>query len=170
MNCLVSAVTLINCLQDALGDKLQASNVWDVAPLDEAFTKLAETRYDNVTEAVELSEKAMFTMGWGTTFSKIMYKILVPTLPNSMHTADATKVIKCGVALQKGWDTPNVPHSVLYADEEKRLKKTSSATLSPATLVFAATAAIGGIMALRATQKHPELLVNGWKTLQSVAV
>ncbi|POS79400.1 hypothetical protein DHEL01_v202194 [Diaporthe helianthi] len=170
MNCLVSAVTLINCLQDALGDKLHTSNVWDAAPLDEAFTKLAETRYANVTEAVGLSEKAMFTMGWGNTFSKIMYKVLVPTLPNSMQCADATKVIKNGVALQKGWDIPNVPHSVLYADEERRLKKTrSSATLSPAALIFAATAAIGGIMALRATQKHPELLVNGWKTLQSVA-
>ncbi|KAG8157756.1 hypothetical protein KVR01_012418 [Diaporthe batatas] len=169
MNCVVSAATLINCLQEALGDNLQTSNVWDAAPLEEAFTKLAETRYKTVTEAVGLSEKAMWTMGWGTTFSKLMYKVLVPTLPSSMQCADATKVIKTGVALQKNWDAPNVPkHSVLFDDEEKLQKRTSSGALSPAALVFAATAAIGGIMALRATREHPELLASGWKTLQSV--
>lgn len=170
MNCLVSAVTLINCLQDALGDKLKTSSVWDMAPLDEAFTNLAEIRYEKVASAVESSEKAMQTMGWGSGYAKFLYKVLVPTLPNSMQCNDATKVIKGGEAL-KGWDVPDVPHTVLYDDEERRLKKTRSATLSPATLLFAATAAaIGGIMAMRTTQKHPELLVNGWKTLQSLAV
>jgi hypothetical protein len=170
MNCLVSAATLINCLQDSLGDKLKSSNVWDMAPLDEAFTKLAGTRYEKVTLAVGASEKAMNMMGWGSTYTKILYKVLVPTLPNSMHCDDATKVIKGGDAL-KGWDLPDVPHTVMYEDEERRVKKTRSATLSPATLLFAATAtAVGGIMAMRATQKHPELLVNGWKTLRSLAV
>ena len=160
----------MNCLQDSLGDKLKTSSVWNMAPLEEAFTKLAETRYDKVTSAVDASEDAMNMMGWSNGYKKILYKVLVPIMPNSMQANDATKVIKGGEAL-KGWDIPDVPHTVMYEDEERRMKKTRSATLSPATLLFAATAAaVGGIMAMRATQKHPELLVNGWKTLQSLAV
>lgn len=171
MNCLVSTATLINCLQDALGDKLKSSPVWDMAPLDEAFTKLAEMRFEKVKSAVEASEDVMNMMGWGSSYRKILYKVLVPLLPSSVQANDATAVIRGGVALQ-GWDLPNVPHTVLYEDEERRVrKKKSSVTLSPGTLLFAATAtAVGGIMAMRATQKHPELLVNGWRTLQSFAV
>lgn len=170
MNCLVSAATLINCLQDALGDKLKTSPVWDMAPLDEAFTKLAKLRYEKVTSAVEASEDAMNMMGWGSSYKKFLYKVLVPLLPNSIQANDATTVIRGGDALQ-GWDLPEFPHTVLYEDEERRLRKKKSVTLSPATLLFAATAtAVGGIVAMRATQKHPELLVNGWKTLQSIAV
>ncbi|KAK2596434.1 hypothetical protein N8I77_013324 [Diaporthe amygdali] len=170
MNCLVSAATLINCLQESLGDKLKSSQVWDMAPLNEAFTKVAEMRVEKVKSAVESSEDAMNTMGWGSWYKKMLYKVLVPTLPNSMQANDATTVIQGSDALH-GWDLPDVPHTVLYADEERRLKKKKSATLSPATLLLTATAtAVGGIVAMRTMQKHPELLVNGWRTLQSVAV
>lgn len=168
MNCLVSAATLVNCLQDALGDKLKSSHVWDMAPLDEALTKLAETRYEKVTSAVEESEDAVNLMAWGSGYQRIRYKVLLPILPNSAHADGATKVIRAGNAL-KGWDVPAVPHTVMYEDEEARLGR-KSAVLSPATLLLTATvAAVGGIMAMRALQKQPDLLSTGWKTLQSFA-
>lgn len=140
-----------------------------MASLNEAFTKPAEMRVEKVRSAVEASEYTMNLMGWGNGFKKMLYKVLVPITPNSMSANDASTVIRAGTAL-KGWDLPNVPHTVLYEDEEKRVKK-SSAVLSPATLLWTATAtAVGGIMAMRAVQKHPELLADSWKTLQSVAV
>lgn len=167
---MISAATLVNCLQEALGDKLKSSSVWDMAPLNEAFTKLAETRVEKVRSAVEASEDAMNLMGWGNGFKKMLYKVLVPITPNYMSANDATAVIRGGIAL-KGWEVPNVPHTVLYEDEEKRLKKKSPAALSPATLLLTATVtAVGGLMAMRTVQKHPELLASSWKTLQSVAV
>lgn len=169
MNCLASAATLVNCLQDALGDKLKSSPVWGMAPLDEALTKLAEMRVEKVKSAVGESEDAINLMGWGSGYQKIRYKVLLPILPNSAHADGASKVIRAGDAL-KGWKVPNVPHTVLYEDEEKRLGKKKSAALSPATLLLTATVtAVGGIMVTRAVQKHPELLANGWKTLQSFA-
>ncbi|KAI7773244.1 hypothetical protein LA080_011489 [Diaporthe eres] len=167
MNCLVSATTLVNCLQDALGDKIKSSPVWDMAPLDEAFTKLAEARVDKVKSAVDASEDAVNMMGWSSSYQKIRYKVLLPLLPNFAHADGSTKVIRTGHAL-KGWKVPEVPHTVKYEDEEMSVKKERSAILSPATLLL--TAAVGGIMAMRALQKHPELLVNGWKILQSTAV
>ncbi|KAK7700374.1 hypothetical protein SLS64_010982 [Diaporthe eres] len=170
MNCLVSATTLVNCLQDALGDKIKSSPVWDMAPLDDAFTKLAEARVDKVKSAVDASEDAVNMMGWSSSYQKIRYKVLLPLLPNSAHADGNTKVIRTGHAL-KGWKVPEVPHTVKYEDEEMSVKKERSAILSPATLLLTATAAaVGGIMVMRALQKHPELLVNGWKTLQSTAV
>jgi hypothetical protein len=169
MNCLVSAAMLVNCLQDTLGDNFKTSDVWDAAQLDQAFTTLAGTRYEKVTAAVESTEKAMSMLGWGSTFDKILYKVLLPTLPVSAHCNDATKVIKGGEAL-KGWRLPEVPHTVLYDDEERlRSKETGPSTLSPAALIFAITAAaIGCIAAARTMHKQPEILVNGWKTLQSL--
>lgn len=170
MSCLVSATTLVNCLQDALGDKLKTSPVWDMAPLDEAFTKLAEARVDKVKSAVDASEDAVNMMGWSSSYQKIRYKVLLPLLPNSAHADGSTKVIRTGHAL-KGWKVPEVPHTVKYEDEEMSVKKERSAILSPATMLLTATvAAVGGVMAMRAMQKHPELLVNGWKSLQSIAV
>lgn len=169
MNCLVSAASLINCLQDSLGDKLKSSPVWDMAPLDEAFSTLAKMRVDKVKSAVNESEEAVNLMGWGSGYQRIRYKVLLPLLPNSAHADGATKVIRAGDAL-KGWKVPDVPHTVMYEDEERRVEKKSSAALSPATLLLTATVtAVGGIMAIKAVQKHPELLANGWKTLQSFA-
>lgn len=170
MNCLVSATTLINNLQDALGDKLKSSPVWDMAPLDEAFTKLAEARVDKVRSAVDASEDAVNMMGWSSSYQKIRYKVLLPLLPNSAHADASTKVIQTGHAL-KGWKVPEVPHTVKYEDEERSAKKEGSAILSPAALLLTATtAAVGGIMVMRALQKNPELLLNGWKTLKSIGV
>lgn len=168
MNCLVSAAALINCLQESLGDKLKTSTVWDIAPLDEAFTKLAETRVEKVKSAVEASEEAINLMGWGSGYQRIRYKVLIPLLPNTAHADGATKVIRAGDAL-KGWKVPDVPHTVKYEDEETPVEK-RSAVHSPAALLLTATAAaVGGVMATRAMQKNPELLVNGWNTLQSLA-
>lgn len=169
MNCLVSAATLVNCLQESLGDKLKTSKVWDMAPLDEAFTKLAETRVEKVKSAVEASEEAINLMGWGSGYQRIRYKVLIPLLPNTAHADGATKVIRAGNAL-KGWKVPDVPHTVKYEDEETLEEKKRSAILSPAALLLTATgAAVGAIMATRAMQKNPELLADGWKTLQSLA-
>ncbi|KAJ0103784.1 monooxygenase fad-binding protein [Diaporthe amygdali] len=161
MNCLVSAATLINCLQETLGDKLKTSQVWDVANLNEAFTKLAEKRFEKVKSAVEASEEAMNMMGWSNGYKKLLYKGLVPILPNFMQANSATTVIRGGDALQ-GWDLPTVPHTVKYDDEEKPIEKEKSIALSPATLLLTATAiGVGGIVVMRTLQKHPELLANG---------
>lgn len=169
MNCLVSAVTLVNCLQDALGDKLRSSPTWDMARLDEALTQLADTRVNKVKSAVEESEDAINLMAWGSGYQKIRYKVLLPILPNSAHADGASKVIRASSAL-KGWKVPDVPHTVMYEDEERLLGKKSSSGFSTATVLLTATVtAVGGIMAMRAMQKNPELLANGWKTLQSFA-
>lgn len=172
MNCIVSAATLINCLQDTLGlDTLKTSTTWAMEPLDAAFTTLASTRVADVENAVAASEDAMNLYGWSTPTKRILFKILTPLTPDFMAANGASAVIEKGTSL-KGWGVPDREHSVPYADEKQALRsKKSAVKLSPGAVLGTATAAaVGGIVAIRAFRENPGLLAEGWKALQAVAV
>ncbi|TDZ15108.1 FAD-dependent monooxygenase ctvC [Colletotrichum orbiculare MAFF 240422] len=121
MNCVVSAATLVNCLQEVLGDTLTGSDVWDMPSLDKAFTNLASIRVPAALDAVTRSEEAMNFSGWRDSTQRFWFKMLMPLLPNSYHANGASSMLRTGRAL-KGWEEPEIAHSIPYDDEKERTK------------------------------------------------
>ncbi|KAF6816901.1 FAD binding domain protein [Colletotrichum plurivorum] len=171
MNCIVSAATFVNCLQEALGDGLKSST-WDMATLDRAFTNLASTRVPVVLDAVERSEEVIRFCAWSTPANRLWFKTLMPILPNSYHADGASHVVKTGRAL-KGLALPDVAHTIPYDDEIERLQKGGkfAAPSIGSVLTATAVAVLGGVFAVRTIREHPGLAgqaLEAWKTLMPV--
>ncbi|TDZ27860.1 FAD-dependent monooxygenase ctvC [Colletotrichum spinosum] len=168
MNCVVSAATLVNCLQEVLGDTLTGSDVWDMPSLDKAFTNLASTRVPAALDAVTRSEEAMNFSGWRDSTQRFWFKMLMPLLPNSYHANGASSMLRTGRAL-KGWEEPEIAHSIPYDDEKERMKTNANLVTSAPSTVLTVTAAavLGSMFVARAVQGRPDFVPDLFKAWQS---